>query len=143
MGAIARSVCVVSSDGSVATRAGEAVEDGIVFISAAGNDAHRHYQAVYLDIDPGDPENNLHDFGASAGEESDEVDWSPDVELTMTSEVANRYFQGKESVALALARRRIKVRGDLQAALAVAPIVKPAFARYVELIERSYPHLRL
>lgn len=74
---------------------------------------------------------------------SDEVDWSPDVELTMTSEVANRYFQGKESVALALARRRIKVRGDLQAALAVAPIVKPAFARYVELIERSYPHLRL
>ncbi|MCC6712331.1 MAG: S8 family serine peptidase [Candidatus Dadabacteria bacterium] len=58
-------------DGSVATRAGEAVEDGIVFISAAGNDAHRHYQAVYLDIDPGDPGNNLHDFGARAGEESD------------------------------------------------------------------------
>ena len=58
-------------DGAVATRAGEAVEDGIVFISAAGNDAHRHYQAVYLDIDPGDPGNNLHDFGARAGEESD------------------------------------------------------------------------
>ncbi len=58
-------------DGSVATRAGEAVEDGIVFISAGGNDAHRHYQGVYLDIDPEDPENNLHDFGARAGEESD------------------------------------------------------------------------
>ena len=58
-------------DGSVAIRAGQAVEDGIVFISAAGNDAHRHYQAVYLDIDPGDPGNNLHDFGARAGEESD------------------------------------------------------------------------
>ncbi len=58
-------------DGSVATRAGEAVEDGIVFISAGGNDAHRHYQGVYLDIDPEDPDNNIHDFGARAGEESD------------------------------------------------------------------------
>jgi len=58
-------------DGSVATRAGEAVEDGIVFISAGGNDAHRHYQGVYLDIDPEDPANNIHDFGARAGEESD------------------------------------------------------------------------
>lgn len=58
-------------DGSVSLRAGEAVEDGIVFVSAAGNDAHRHYQGVYIDIDPEDADNNLHDFGASVGEESD------------------------------------------------------------------------
>lgn len=72
---------------------------------------------------------------------SDDVDWEPKVELTMSSEVANRYFQGKENVALALARRRIKAGGDTKAALALMPIVKPLFARYRELIEREYPHL--
>src|SRR6266540_3657187 len=39
---------------------------------------------------------------------SDEVDWDPDVKMTMDSDVANRYFQGKENVAMAIARRRIK-----------------------------------
>jgi hypothetical protein len=38
---------------------------------------------------------------------TDEVDWSPRVRMTMSSETANRYFQGKENVALAIARRRI------------------------------------
>lgn len=58
-------------DGSVAQRAAQAVEDGIIYVSSAGNDAHRHYQALYLDIDSGDSGNELHDFGARAGEESD------------------------------------------------------------------------
>ena len=35
---------------------------------------------------------------------SDDVDWEPQVEMTMNSEVANKYFQGKENVALAIAR---------------------------------------
>src|SRR4051795_11210101 len=39
---------------------------------------------------------------------SDDPGWEPDVEMTMDSEVANRYFQGKENIAVALARRRIK-----------------------------------
>ena len=32
---------------------------------------------------------------------SDDVDWEPKVVMTMSSEVANRYFQGKENVPLA------------------------------------------
>lgn len=72
---------------------------------------------------------------------SDDVDWEPKVQMTMSSETANRYFQGKENVALALARRRIKAGGDIKAALALMPIIKPLFARYRELIEREYPHL--
>src|ERR671915_2174330 len=35
---------------------------------------------------------------------SDAVGWEPEVEMIMDSEVANRYFQGKENVAVALAR---------------------------------------
>src|SRR5438067_7859694 len=32
---------------------------------------------------------------------SDDVDWEPKVGMVMTSEIANRYFQGKENVAIA------------------------------------------
>jgi hypothetical protein len=73
---------------------------------------------------------------------SDEVDWEPKVRMAMTSEIANRYFQGKENVAIAIARRRIKAAGDLKAALAILPLTKPVFARYQAMIADEYPHLR-
>ena len=72
---------------------------------------------------------------------SDDVAWEPKVRMTMSSETANRYFQGKENVAMAIARRRIKTGGDVKAALALIPITKPVFAHYRELVEREYPHL--
>ena len=72
---------------------------------------------------------------------SDDCDWEPEVEMTMDSAVANRYFQGKENVAVALARRRIKSAGNVKKALALIPITKPVFARYREMIEADYPHL--
>jgi hypothetical protein len=72
---------------------------------------------------------------------SDEIDWEPKVKMAMSSETANRYFQGKENVAIAIARRRIKAGGDVKAALAILPITKPLFARYREMIAADYPHL--
>ena len=72
---------------------------------------------------------------------TDEVDWSPRVRMTMSSETANRYFQGKENVPLAIARRRIKTGGDIRASLALIPITKPIFARYRALVDKEYPHL--
>jgi hypothetical protein len=72
---------------------------------------------------------------------SDDVEWDPQVEMTMDSEVANKYFQGKENVPMALARRRIKSSGDVKAALKLMPITKPVFAQYRALLEREYPHL--
>jgi hypothetical protein len=85
---------------------------------------------------------------ARAGEEgnlhwewSDDVDWEPKVKMAMSSETANRYFQGKENVAMALARRRIKSGGDVKAALSLIPITKPIYARYREFVEAEYPHL--
>jgi hypothetical protein len=38
---------------------------------------------------------------------SDDIDWEPVVVMTMDSSIANRYFQGRENVAMAIARRRI------------------------------------
>jgi hypothetical protein len=72
---------------------------------------------------------------------SDDVAWDPMVKMTMDSDVANRYFQGKENVAMALARRRIKTAGDVKKALALIPITKPVFAQYREMLQREYPHL--
>jgi SCP-2 sterol transfer family len=72
---------------------------------------------------------------------SDDVPWEAVVQMTMDSEVANRYFQGKENVAIALARRRIKSKGDLKAALSLIPITKPVFKRYRAMVEAEYPHL--
>jgi hypothetical protein len=74
---------------------------------------------------------------------SDDIDWEPKVRMTMSSETANRYFQGKENVAIAIARRRIKAGGDVKAALALIPITKPLYGRYREMIAADYPHLEL
>jgi hypothetical protein len=84
---------------------------------------------------PGEP--NL------AWEWSDDVDWEARVKMSMSSETANRYFQGKENIAIAIARRRIKAGGDVKAALAIIPITKPLYARYREMIAADYPHLEL
>jgi hypothetical protein len=69
------------------------------------------------------------------------VAWEPDVQMTMDSEIANRYFQGKENIAMAIARRRIKTAGNVKKALALIPITKPMYARYREMLEAEYPHL--
>jgi hypothetical protein len=72
---------------------------------------------------------------------TDDVDWEPRVKMAMSSETANKYFQGKENVALAIARRRIKSGGDVKAALALMPVTKPVFAQYRAMLEQEYPHL--
>ena len=72
---------------------------------------------------------------------TDDVDWEPKVKMAMSSETANKYFQGKENVAMAIARRRVKTGGDVKAALAIMPITKPLYARYRAMVEDEYPHL--
>ena len=80
-------------------------------------------------------EGNLH------WEWTDDVDWQPKVKMEMSSETANKYFQGKENVAMAIARRRIKTGGDVKAALSLIPITKPIYARYRAMLVDEYPHL--
>src|SRR2546423_1112173 len=65
---------------------------------------------------------------------TDDVDWESDVQMTMDSDVANRYFQGKENIAMAIARRRIKTSGNVKKALALIPITKPGYARYRDML---------
>ena len=72
---------------------------------------------------------------------TDDVDWEPRVKMAMSAETANKYFQGKENVAMAIARRRIKTSGNVKKALALIPITKPVFDQYREMLEDEYPHL--
>ena len=85
--------------------------------------------------DPGGGDQNLR------CEWTDDVDWEPEVKMTMDANVANRYFQGKENVAMAIARRRIKTGGDVKASLALIPITKPLYGMYRQMLEDEYPHL--
>ena len=83
----------------------------------------------------GAEEGNLH------WEWTDDVSWEPKVKMKMSSETANKYFQGKENIAMAIARRRIKAGGDVKASLALIPITKPIYERYRAVVESEYPHL--
>src|SRR5215218_9515844 len=71
---------------------------------------------------------------------TDDVNWDPRVRMTMSSDTANKYFQGKENVAMAIARRKIKTGGDVKAALSLIPITKPIFDRYRDMVTAEYPH---
>ena len=70
---------------------------------------------------------------------TDDVDWEPKVRMAMSSETANKYFQGKENVAIAIARRQIKTAGDVKAALSLIPVTKPIYEQYRERGRQRLP----
>jgi hypothetical protein len=92
---------------------------------------------LVINIRAAEPEEdgNLH------WEWTDDIGWEPKVRMAMSSETANKYFQGKENVAMAIARRRIKTGGDVKAALALIPITKPLYAMYRDMVAADHPHL--
>jgi len=62
--------------------------------------------------------------------------WEPVVSMTMTSDVANRYFQGKENIPLAIARKGIVIEtGDLARVLDLLPIVAPFHRKWVAILK--------
>jgi subtilisin family serine protease len=55
----------IFEEGPVAQAVRQAIQQGVVFVSAAGNDAQRHYRGLFTEFNPndGEPRVNLHDFG--------------------------------------------------------------------------------
>jgi hypothetical protein len=74
---------------------------------------------------------------------SDDVDWKPKLTLRMDSKVANAYLQGKESLAIAIARGRVKATGDTRAALVYVPALRLLVTSYRRLVTQEHPHLVL
>lgn len=74
----------------------------------------------------------------------DDKGWPVVVGLDMSSEVANRFFQGRENIPLAVAKGDIRIgEGELARSLELLPILKPIFPRYAELLDGRYGHLKL
>jgi hypothetical protein len=74
---------------------------------------------------------------------SDEVDWEPKLDLTMDSRIANAYLQGKESLAIAIARGKARFHGESRSALLYLPALRLVVDPYRRLVHESYPHLVL
>ena len=72
---------------------------------------------------------------------SDAVAWKPKLNLRMDSRIANAYLQGKESLAIAIARGRVRFDGDTQCALQYVPTLRLVVGPYRRLVRRAYPHL--
>ena len=76
------------------------------------------------------------------GWEADGFSPEPVIIMKMTSEVANRFFQGKENIALAIASGRVKLRGPLTKILELAPVTRPVYPVYREwLVSEGRDHL--
>lgn len=54
----------------------------------------------------------------------------PGIRMSMEADVAHRFWLGKENVGLAIARKRMKVKGPVPKVMKIAGITKPLFATY-------------
>ena len=105
--------------------------------------AHVSYRYVFTDMGM--------TLDVFSSESRDGIEWSfserpkrsAAVTLEMTSEVANRYLQGRENLAIGLARRRIHCSCDARAALKLLPVSQVLSRAYRRVLERDYPHLLL
>jgi hypothetical protein len=68
-------------------------------------------------------------------------DWQPRLELEMSAAVANRYLQGRESLAIAIARGQVRCRGESRAALAYLPAARLICEPYRRVIAAGFPDL--
>jgi hypothetical protein len=74
---------------------------------------------------------------------ADSAEWEPKLELRMDSGVANAYLQGRESLAIAIARRQVRCSGESRVALLYVPAIRLLSVPYRRIVEAEYPHLAL
>lgn len=59
-------------------------------------------------------------------------DLSPTVAMSMTSDMANQFWQGKLNLAVALAKGQVRAKGPVPKILKLVPVAKKLFPRYEE-----------
>ncbi|HYH61060.1 MAG TPA: hypothetical protein VD766_04270, partial [Solirubrobacterales bacterium] len=65
------------------------------------------------------------------------------VSLAMESATANGYLQGRESLAVAIARGRVRCSGDLRTTIVYLPALRLLVEPYRAWVERLHPDLSL
>jgi len=72
---------------------------------------------------------------------ADDPGWPPKLTLRMSSAVANRYLQGRESLAIGIARGQVRAQGDSRTALLYLPAARLICEPYRRVVEAEYPAL--
>jgi hypothetical protein len=72
---------------------------------------------------------------------SDAGVWQPKLSLSMDSGIANAYLQGKESLAIGIARGEVRCECETRFALLYVPAIRLIVDRYRKLVRREYPRL--
>jgi hypothetical protein len=72
---------------------------------------------------------------------SEDPERRPKLELTMDSQVANAYLQGRESLAIAMARNRVRYKGETRCALRYLPAMRVVVDAYRRVVSEDYPEL--
>src|SRR5919197_1928330 len=67
---------------------------------------------------------------------ADDPEWETALTLEMSSEIANAYLQGKENLAIAMARGRIRCSGNSRAALSLLPFNRQLSECYRDVLQR-------
>jgi SCP-2 sterol transfer family len=63
--------------------------------------------------------------------------------LRMDSETANAYLQGEESLAIAIARGKVRTSGDSRVALLYLPAMRLVVEPYRRSVRERFPHMAL
>ncbi len=83
-----------------------------------------------------DLKNSISDADVSAKITWGETLLVPDVTFKQSADFSNRFWQGKENVIAALAKRQVSAKGSITKALQLIPIIRPSFRIYPVILER-------
>ena len=74
---------------------------------------------------------------------SDDGEWDSKLRFSMDSEVANRFLQGRESLAIAIVRGRVRCEGEARYTLLYVPALRLLVEPYRHAVRRHRPELVL
>lgn len=74
---------------------------------------------------------------------ADRRGWEPRLRMRLNSDVANRFLQGRESLAIAVARGRVKVEGDPRVTLLYVPALRLLVEPYRTAVREHCPELEV
>ncbi|RJQ09837.1 MAG: hypothetical protein C4551_03255 [Bacillota bacterium] len=63
-------------------------------------------------------------------------DLKPDVKMTMTADIAHKFWHGKVNLVQALAKGEMKAQGPIPSILKLLPAIKPAYTLYPEYLRQ-------
>ncbi len=63
-------------------------------------------------------------------------DLRPDVNMTMTADIAHRFWHGKVNLVQALAKGEMKAQGPIPSILKLLPAIKPAYTLYPDYLRK-------